>query len=133
MRGPREFAMQRLDWTGKVPFEIKEINARPDGFLVTFTKPVDRGIASQPDTYALETYTHIYQQGYGSPEVDHTTPRVKTASVSADGLQVQLQVEGLVQGHIHDFALRPMRSAQSEPLLHEKAYYTLNEIPQQQP
>jgi hypothetical protein len=133
VRGPRQFAIQRLDWTGKVPFEIKEINARPDGFLVTFTKPVDREVASQPDTYALQTYTHIYQQGYGSPEVDHTTPRVKKATVSADGLQVQLQVEGLVQGHIHDFALRPMRSAANEPLLHEKAYYTLNEIPQPSP
>jgi glucose/arabinose dehydrogenase len=133
VRGPRQFAIQRLDWTGKVPFEIKEINARPDGFLLTFTKPVDREVASQGDTYALQTYTHIYQQGYGSPEVDHTTPRVTKASVSADGLQVQLQVEGLVQGHIHDFALRPMRSAANEPLLHEKAYYTLNEIPRPSP
>ena len=129
VRGPRAFALQRLDWTGKVPFEIKQINARPDGFLVTFTKPVDRGIASKPESYALTTYTHIYQQGYGSPEVDHTTPRVVKSVVSDDGLQAHLQIEGLVQGHVHDFDMQRIRSAEGKKLVHANAYYTLNEIP----
>lgn len=130
VRGPREFAIQRLDWTGIVPFEIKRINAQPDGFLVTFTKPVDRAIAAQPQSYQLSTYTHIYQQGYGSPEVDHTTPRVTEATVSEDGLAVKLIIQGLVQGHIHDFDLGSLRSTDRESLVHSKAYYTLNEIPE---
>jgi len=132
VRGPRPYALQRLDWTGKVPFEVKQINARPDGFLVTFTKPVDCEIAAQPETYALTTYTHIYQQGYGSPEVDHTTPTVTGAIVSPDGLTVHLQIDGLVQGHVHEFDFQRVRSAESTPLVHAKAYYTLNEIPQKQ-
>jgi hypothetical protein len=130
VRGPREFAIQRLDWTGKVPFEIKEINARADGFLVSFTKPVDRDIAARPESYSLTSYTHIYQQGYGSPEVDHTRPRVTAAIVSDDGLQVQLRIEGLMQGHVHDFDLAAVRAADGSNLVHTKAYYTLNEIPQ---
>jgi hypothetical protein len=129
VRGPRAYAIQRLDWTGQVPFEIKEINARSDGFLVTFTKPVDRSIASKPESYALTTYTHIYQQGYGSPEVDHTTPRVVKAIVSADGFQSQLRIDGLMQGHVHDFDLQQIRSVDGAPLVHVNAYYTLNEIP----
>ena len=130
VRGPRAYALQRLDWTGEVPFEIREINARPTGFLVTFTKPVDRDIALRPDSYAVTTYTHIYQQGYGSPEVDHTTPEVISTEVSDDGLQVELDINGLVQGHVHDFDLQPVRAASGEPLLHVNAYYTLNEIPE---
>ncbi len=129
VRGPRPYALQRLDWTGKVPFEVKQINARPDGFLVTFTKPVDRQIAARPETYSLMTYTHIYQQGYGSPEVDHTTPTVVRADVSANGLQVDLQINGLVQGHVHEFDLHRVRSEKDDPLVHANAYYTLNEIP----
>ncbi|HIE99395.1 MAG TPA: hypothetical protein EYQ63_20945, partial [Fuerstia sp.] len=78
---------------------------------------------------SLSTYTHIYQQGYGSPEVDHTTPSVVSADVSQDGLQVRLRVAGLVQGHVHDFDLEPMRSAEGSSLVHSNAYYTLNEIP----
>ncbi len=130
VRGPREFAIQRLDWTGKVPFEIKQINARPNGFLVTFTKPVDRDLASRPESFALTTYTHIYQQGYGSPEVDQTVPQVTNCLVSADGLQVRLMVDGLVQGHVHEFDLAAVRSDAGEKLVHVNAYYTLNEIPE---
>ena len=112
-----------------MPFEVKEINARPNGFLVTFTKPVDREIASQPESYSLSTYTHLYRQAYGSPEVDHTTPQVTGATVSADGLQVHLQIDGLVQGHVHDFDFHKVRSSEDAPLVHSNAYYTLNEIP----
>jgi hypothetical protein len=129
VRGPRAFALQRLDWTGRTPFEIKQINAMKDGFLVTFTKPVDRAIAANPATYSMTTYTHIYQQGYGSPEVDHTTPRVVKSEVSHDGLQATLTIDGLVQGHVHEFDLRRMRSAEGNKLVHVNAYYTLNEIP----
>ena len=129
VRGPREFALQRLDWTGKVPFEVKQINALRDGFLVSFTQPVDRKIGSDPKSYSLQTYTHIYQQGYGSPEVDHTTPKVVEALVSIDGLQSHLKVDGLVQGHIHEFDFQRIRSAVGKKLVHVNAYYTLNEIP----
>jgi hypothetical protein len=129
VRGPREFAIQRVDWTGVMPFEIERISARPDGFHVKFTKPVDRNVAADPSSYSLTTYTHIYQQGYGSPEVDHTTPTVTAASVSSDGLEVRLRIDGLVQGHVHDFDLSPLRSEDGDKLVHVKAYYTLNEIP----
>ncbi len=129
VRGPREFAVQRLDWTGVVPFEVKQINALPDGFRVSFTQPVDRELAASPASYQLITYTHIYQQGYGSPEVDQTSPLVTNASVSNDGLEVRLKIDALVQGHVHDFDFAAIRSAEGGRLVHNKAYYTLNEIP----
>ena len=131
VRGPKAYALQRLDWTGKLPFEVREINARSDGFLVTLTKPVDRRIAANPKSWQLTTYTHIYQQGYGSPEVDHTTPTVTEAVVSDNARQVHLRINGLVEGHVHEFAMTPLRAANGEALLHANAYYTLNEIPDQ--
>lgn len=129
VRGPKAYAVQRLDWTGLVPFEIKEIKARPTGFELTFTKPVDRTVASRPEVYQLKTFTHIYHEGYGSPEVDQTVPVARKATVSDDGLKVELQVDGLMQGHVHDFYLPELQSAAGENLLHTSAYYTLNEIP----
>jgi hypothetical protein len=129
VRGPKAYALQRLDWTGVMPFEIKEIKAAADGFDIEFTLPVDPAIAARPDTYQLGTFTHIYQQGYGSPEVDQTTPIVTMATVSNDGTRVHLQVEGRVKGHVHEFDLGRMRSQDNEPLLHVHAFYTLNEIP----
>jgi hypothetical protein len=129
VRGEAPFAIQRLDWTGKVPFELKEINIRSDGFLLTFTRSVDRQVAGNPLSYAMSTYTHNFSAGYGSPEVDHTTPSVTHAEVSADGLQVRLNVDGIQESHIHDFDLAKLRDSKHNPLLHTKAYYTVNEVP----
>ncbi len=129
VRGKEPFALQRIDWNGVVPFEIREINIRNDGFLITFTQPVDKAAASNPDAYRITTYTHVYDGGYGSPEVDQTTARVTGATPSADGLSVRLSLDKITEDHIHDFDLSRITSQAGKPLLHTKAYYTVNEIP----
>ena len=129
VRGTQPFALQRIDWNGVVPFEIKEINIRKDGFLITFTKPVDKQIAAKPEVYNITTYTHIYHAGYGSPEVDQTTAHVTEAVPSGDGLSVLVHLERIVEDHIHDFNLAGIRSQGGQHLVHNKAYYTVNEIP----
>jgi len=129
VRGTQPFAIQRIDWNGVTPFEIKEINIKKDGFLINFTKPVDPQTAAKADSYNITTYTHIYHASYGSPEVDHTTAHVTKAVPAADGLSVMLHLEKIEEGHIHDFDLAPMRANDGAPLLHAKAYYTVNEIP----
>lgn len=129
VRGESPFAIQRLDWSGEIPFEVKEINIRPEGFQFTFTRPVDAALASDPVNYDLTTYTHKYTAGYGSPEVDHTTPKIRSAAVSDDGRSVRLVVEGIREGHIHDFDFAPLKDAEGGSLLHHRAYYTVNEIP----
>jgi hypothetical protein len=130
VRGAEPFALQRIDWSGITPFEVREIKIRPDGFLVAFTLPVDAGVAADPASYEVSTYTHIYHAGYGSPEVDQTTPRVISAVPAGDGLSVRLVLEKIEKGHIHDFDFSRLRSKAGAPLLHSKAYYTVNEIPE---
>ena len=129
VRGEAPYAIQRLDWTGKTPFEIKEINIQEDGFLINFTKPVNTAIASDPANYLMSTYTHNYSAGYGSPEVDHTTPKITKSVVSEGANSVRLTVEGIKEGHIHDFDLSKIKNSSNEHLVHSKAYYTVNEIP----
>ena len=129
VRGTEPFAIQRMDWNGVVPFETKEINIRKDGFLITFTKPVDKPVAAKPELYGITTYTHIYDAGYGSPEVDQTTARVTKAIPSEDGLSVYVHLDTIIEDHIHEFDLAGLRSKEGQALLHTKAYYTVNEIP----
>ena len=131
VRGPEPFAIQRLDWSGLVPFEIKEINIKKDGFRITFTKPVDKQVAAKTEVYNITTYTHIYHAGYGSPEVDQTTATVTKAVPSADGLSVMVHLEKFEEDHIHDFDLSQMKSGEGAQLLHKRAYYTVNEIPRE--
>ena len=127
-RGNRPFSLERLVWTGKVPFEILTMRARPNGFRLTFTKPVDPQTAGDVTSYKLSSYTYIYQASYGSPEVDQTTPLTKEARVSTDHRNVDLVIDGLVPGHVHELHLPGLRSASGLPLLHASAYYTLNEL-----
>ena len=128
--GPKEYALERLVWTGKTPFELYDAKAKPDGFELSFTEPVDKATAADAKSYALETYTYIFQSEYGSPEVDRTKPTVRSATVSDDGLRVRLVVDGLQVGHVHELKLPGVRSAgKNTPLLHPVAYYTLWKIP----
>ncbi len=128
-RGSKPFALQRMVWTGKVPFEVHEMHARPDGFELSFLENVDSATALDPKSYKLSTYTYIYQASYGSPEVDATTPTIDRVAISDDGRRVRLFVTGLQEGHVHELHIEGLRSAQGAPLLHNAAYYTLNTIP----
>ena len=128
-RGNKPFSLDRIRWTGKVPFEIHEMHARPDGFELTFTHPIDRESAASPEAWQLTTYAYIYQAAYGSPEVDHTTPSINRIQVSDDAQSVRLFVTGLQEGHVHELHATGVRSKAGLPLLHKEAYYTLNYIP----
>jgi hypothetical protein len=128
-KGGHPFAFERVEWTGKTPFEVHEIHAKPDGFELTFTEPVEAASASKPDSYALRAFTYIYQEKYGSPEVDEVLPALQDATVSPDGKSVRLKISPLTKGHIHELHFDGLRSKNGKPLLHPVAYYTLNEIP----
>lgn len=128
-RGNKPFSIERVVWTGKIPFEIHEMKAKPDGFELTFTKPVNPESAGKVDSYAMKTFTYIYQGAYGSPEVDHSKPTITKVEVGKDNKSVRLYVDGLREGHIHDLTTPGVRSADGEPVLHPQAYYTLNYIP----
>lgn len=129
-RGGKTFAFERVDWTGEVPFEIHEMRALSDGFELTFTKPIDPASATDA-SFKMEAYTYIYQKAYGSPEVDQVTPVVTVASVSKDGLSLKLKVEPLTKGHVHELHAKGLKEKESgNSLLHQEAYYTLNEIPE---
>lgn len=128
--GAEPFALERLDWTGKVPLEIKEMRAKPDGFELVFTKSVDQQAAAKIENYKLNTFTYLYRSDYGSPEVDPREPGIKSVRVGEDGMSVRLVVDELAIGHVHELSLSNVLSAEGESVLHPVAYYTLNYLPQ---
>ncbi|MFY8058821.1 MAG: hypothetical protein ACOVRM_13825, partial [Planctomycetaceae bacterium] len=69
-------SLERLRWTGKVPFEILQMRAKPDGFELEFTEPVNAETAAKLETWKFTSYCYIFQSSYGSPEVDHQEPQV---------------------------------------------------------
>jgi glucose/arabinose dehydrogenase len=128
-RGTKPFSVERLVWTGKVPFEIHDMKAEPDGFTVNFTKAIDPKTAADLASYKVETFTYIYRADYGSPEVDQTKPTITSVTVAPDNKSVRITLSAMAEGHIHTLTAAGVRSADGLPLLHNVAYYTLNYIP----
>jgi len=128
-RGGKEYALERVRWTGATAFEVLTMSARPDGFELVFTEPVDPRTAADPQSYRMPTYTYLFQAAYGSPEVDEIECSIERAEVSEDGLRVRLYVDRLHRGNVHELHLDGVRSADGLPLLHPVGYYTLNYLP----
>jgi glucose/arabinose dehydrogenase len=126
--GTASYGLQRLVWTGKVPFEIREMRAMPDGFELTFTKPLDPETA-MPEALALSSYTYLYHSTYGSDEIQRRELEITGASLSDDGLRLRIVADGLRPLFVHELTAPGLRSIDGEPLLHPDAYYTLNRIP----
>ncbi len=128
-RGTKPFALERVDWTGKTPFEIKTMKAIPGGFELELTEPCDEATASELKSYSMKTFTYQYRSQYGSPEVDHTTPTIRSAKVLPGKKRIQLQVDGLQRGHIHKLTAEGVLSQDGLRLWHPVGYYTLNYLP----
>ena len=128
--GRAQYGLQRLVWTGRTPFEPHHVSARPDGFEIFFTAPVDRATAENPASWAVNSFIYKYHHIYGSPVINQAPHAVRAAVVSKDGRSVRIAVDSLRQGYIHEIRMSGVRAAEgSAPLLHDVGYYTVNQIP----
>lgn len=128
--GKESYGVQRLVWTGKTPFEMKTITSKPDGFEVSFTAPVDRKTAENPDSYSLNSFTYKYHKTYGSPIENAKIVPIRGVIVAPDGLSARIVADtALREGYIHEVKAEGVRAASgSMPLLHSVGYYTLNAV-----
>ncbi|MFN4257983.1 MAG: hypothetical protein ACK4RK_01700 [Gemmataceae bacterium] len=129
--GPKPYCLQRLVWTGHTPFEVHEMRVTPNGFHVTFTRPVDPRTAGDVKAYDLRCWTYRYHANYGdSPQNVHPMT-IQSATVGQDGQSVTLVVDKLKPYYVHELRLNGVRDRDDMPLLHPIGYYTLNRIPSQ--
>jgi hypothetical protein len=113
-----------------MPFEIKTMSARCDGFVLTFTRPVDPRTATNLRSYVISSYTYPYHSKYGGEETDIRTLAVKSVILDVANTSVHLKIEGLRAGYVHELHAGGIRDLKGQPLDHREAYYTLNRIPE---
>ncbi len=128
--GKELFSLQRVVWTGRMPFEMKTIHAMPDGFEIEFTQPVDPERAADPASYKVTGFNYKYHATYGSPVINRGGCPIRGIVVSKDGLKARLVVDSLRLGYIHEITTPGVRSATGKILLHNVGYYTLNNLPE---
>ncbi|HEV3258380.1 MAG TPA: hypothetical protein VG013_15985, partial [Gemmataceae bacterium] len=133
MAQPDRGALFRIDFTGRTPFEMQSIHARPHGFRIVFTTPLAPATARAPASYELEHYRYEYTGAYGSPELDRTRVAVERVEVSPDRRSVDLTTAPLVKERVYLIRPQGVRSAKGEVLVNPVGAYTLNEIPAGKP
>ncbi len=127
--GSAEYGLQRLVWNGKTPFEIKTMKAQEDGFILEFTKPINRKLGKETSTYQITSFNYKYHNTYGSPIVDQQKAIIQKVELSEDMRSARLTVDGMRLGFIHQLKIPDLIATTGEKLLHNTGYYTLNEVP----
>jgi len=127
--GTTTAGLQRLLWTGKVPMEMKTVSAQPDGFEIEFTFPVDKKSAEDLDSYYARSYIYKYHAAYGSPTIHEEKLNIRGVKVSEDGRKVRVVIDNLRPYYVHEIMVPGIKSIDGLPVLHNAAYYTLNNIP----
>lgn len=128
--GKADYALQRLVWNGETPFEMKDIHAMPDGLEIEFTLPVDAAKLKNALNYKVNSFTYKYHHHYGSPVINNRERKIIGIIPSADGRKVKLVLDSLMEGYIHEVRVKDLVSTSQRTLLHDFAYYTMNNIPE---
>jgi azurin len=105
-------SFQRVRYTGD-PVQLPvAIHARENGILLTFSQPVERGVAERTSSQFAQAWNYRYGGFYGSPEYSARHPNtpghdvldVRSAHVLGDGRSVFLEIPDLQpvnQLHLH--------------------------------
>ena len=126
--GGKPYGLQRLTYNGTVPLEIHHISLTANGFDLSFTRPVDPKSLSTKIAASVGSYTYFYFSNYGCPEIDRRAERVTASALSADGKTLSLTVPNLHKGRVYEIRVDGAKTSEGEALLHDEAYYTLNEL-----
>ncbi|MCA9155890.1 MAG: hypothetical protein KDA38_13930, partial [Planctomycetales bacterium] len=112
----------------ELPPGISEVRARPDGFEVRFTRPVDAARAADAANYTLSSYTRVSTPAYGGPDVDRRKETITAIEVADDGRSARLRLKELRSGFVYELHVKPL--VDSAEFFPDEAHYSLNFIPQ---
>lgn len=125
--GGRPFAIERVVFTGKAPFEMHSVKLTETGFDVTFTRPIDPASLQDGSGVSISHHGYNYWKTYGSPHVGTTAvPKEQVqVTVSPDRLHADIKLPELLTERVYTIALPGARDESGEQLVHATAYYTL--------
>ncbi|WP_246850573.1 family 16 glycoside hydrolase [Nocardioides xinjiangensis] len=129
--GKLRYGLQKLDLSGKTPFDMKSMDVVEGGFEIEYTQPLAPAtLQDLASKYQLKQWRYRATAQYGGPKLDEESLAVTSATASEDGRTVTLQVDGMKPDRVvHLRSPRPFQSATGETLWSTEAWYTLNSYP----
>ncbi len=119
----RDGCLQRVRYAGGKVALPAGWRAEKSGVRVTFAVPLDRAVAEDGDSWALERWNYKYSEKYGSDDysaaqpgtVGHDAVDVRSAKLLEDGRSVFLEIPGLTP--VHQLRIRyALRDADGDPV-----------------
>jgi hypothetical protein len=125
--GKRSEGLQRITYTGSMPFEVHTMSLTKKGFRLTFTE-APNDLAKQVSTYKMSSYHYEDKWLYGSPQhdkKDHVVKKVK----EIDDKTFEIEIEGLKAGKIFDLSIQEALNDSKDNTLKGRSYcYTVNQM-----
>jgi len=122
--------IQRIVFTGKKPLDIQTMHLTHDGFELTFTQPINKELALNPDNYKFKHYYYEYHKKYGSDQMDVQEVPVMEVKVSSNRKKVSIVLDKsfLKPGYVYELNLSNIQNDSNEPLDNKIVCYTLNNL-----
>ena len=126
----KQYGLQKLKYNGEVVFEMLAIRAKPKGFEIEFTEPLERTEPLAPSGFDVQQWRYEGTSGYGGPKLDLKKLKITKMDISADRKRIFLEIAGLRKEHVVYFMLpEGLTSVSGQDLWSSEAWYTLNNIP----
>ncbi|MBL8755014.1 MAG: auracyanin family protein, partial [Planctomycetes bacterium] len=126
--GQAEHGLQRLQWLGKEPFELREVKATATGFELAFTRECTAASAVAA-SFAVRSWTYDHHEGYGCPPRDTHAVAVTAVRRSADGRKVEIDLDDTTTCRVYEVKCAGVRDSADAAPWHGVAWYTRNLAP----
>jgi hypothetical protein len=102
-KAPKLAGLDRVRYTGKGVYSVRDLKVDKQGVHLTFTQPLDVAAAGDAQNYSVTRWNYERTERYGSSEFSVTTPgkkgrdtvEITGVKVSPDGKTVTLQIADL--------------------------------------
>jgi len=129
-----DIGIQRIVFNGKTPVDVYSMNLTNEGFDLTFTQPVNKAEALNPDNYKFRHYYYKYQRKAKNESADNSVQQdireigVTDIKISDDQKKVSLKLAALQPGYVYELKLGGITSNDGTPLANKLICYTLNKL-----
>jgi len=127
-----KYGLQSIKYNGKPTFEILALRARPKGFEIEFTQPLEETTKVDPTDFFITQWRYKPTKEYGGPKLDLKQLTITTTDLSPDRKKLYLEIPGLKKEHVVYLRIPDhFQSAEGQKLWSSETWYTLNNIPEQ--
>src|SRR5690606_23776022 len=128
------YGLQKLTFNDQSTFEMLEVSARSNGMEITLTAPISEFEKISAESFEIKQWYYQPTADYGGPKLDLKNLEVRSVHLSDDRRKIFLELEGMKPGHlVYLHIAQPFISQHEQSLWSTEAWYTLNQIPENEP